>query len=326
VISAILLAGGALPQAAPASSPATAFSLARERGRPVARCLDREVTVGEVLDRVERDWWPGLSGELDGPYGWFHVHSPLFDRWVSDHVDLLLLEKAQPAGRVSAEEVTEVARGRVREEVERLRKVGRRADPEIESALLERRRRQEGISIERDLRLERALAKITAGDLRGHFYRSALNYGGRVRAAQIFFPTTDPETRARLPLAEREKARARAEEAKRRLDAGEDFAELARTLSEDPATADRGGDLGFFPREGKVPDEVARAAFAGHPGEIRGPIESERGIHVLRVLERRTARHPEFNAVREEVEKDLRREQRREKIQDLRMTGGVVIY
>ena len=314
------------PQSAPASSPAASFSLARERSRPVARCLDREVTVGEVLERVERDWWPRLSAELDGPYGWYHVHSPLFDRWVSDHVDLLLLERSNPEARVAGEEVAEEARRRAQTEIERLRKEGRRADAGIEAALLDRRRKQEGISIERDLRLERALPPLTADALRGHFYESALNYGGRVHAAHLLFQTTDPGTGARLPLARREEARRRAEEAKRRADAGEDFAELARSLSEDPATAERGGDLGFFPREGRVPDEVARAAFAGHPGQILGPVESERGFHVLRILERKTARQPDFNAVREEVEKDLRRERRRDRILDLRRAGGVVLY
>ncbi len=315
-----------LLQSAPASSPAASFSLARELSRPVARALEREVTVGEVLGRVEKGWWPGLSADLDGPYGWFHLHSPLFDRWVSDHVDLLLLEKSVPQALASDEEVNGEARRMVQGEIEKLRREGRRTDPEIESALLDRRRKQEGISIERNLRLEKSLPPLTADALRGHFYRSALNYGGRVRAAHLFFQTTDPTTLARLPLARREEARRRAEEAKRRADAGEDFAELARTLSEDPATVERGGDLGFFPRTGKVPEEVARAAFAGHPGEVLGPVESERGFHVLRILDRRAGRHPEFNSVRGEVEEDLRRERRRERILELRRAGGVVIY
>ncbi|MCI0587934.1 MAG: peptidyl-prolyl cis-trans isomerase [Planctomycetes bacterium] len=315
-----------LLQSAPASSPAADFSLARETPRPVARVFDRDVTVGEVLDRVERRWWPGLAADLAGPYGWFHIHSPLFDRWVSDHVDLLLLEKEAPQVLASDEEVTAEARRRIQPEMEKLRREGRRTDPEIEAALLDRRRKQDGISIERDLRLEKSLAPLTADALRGHFYRSALNYGGRVRAAHLFFQTTDPKTLARLPLARREEAKRRAEEAKRRADAGEDFAELARTLSEDPATLERGGDLGFFPRTGRVPEEVARAAFAGHPGEILGPVESERGYHVLRILDRRTARHPDFNSVRGEVGEDLRRERRRERILDLRRAGGVLIY
>ncbi|MGH7152002.1 MAG: hypothetical protein ACREIU_14955, partial [Planctomycetota bacterium] len=58
-----------LLQSAPASSPAASFSLAQELSRPVARVFERDVTVGEALDRVERRWWPGLSADLDGPYG-----------------------------------------------------------------------------------------------------------------------------------------------------------------------------------------------------------------------------------------------------------------
>src|SRR5262245_16333729 len=175
-----------LLQSAPASGPAASFSLARELSRPVARVYERDVTVGEVLERVEKRWWHGLSADLDGPYGWFHLHSPLFDRWITDHVDLLLLEKEAPQALASDEEVTAEARRRVESEMEKLRREGRRADPEIEAALLDRRRKQEGISIERDLRLEKSLPPLTADDLRGHFYRSALNYGGRVRAAHPF--------------------------------------------------------------------------------------------------------------------------------------------
>ena len=316
----------AMDQSAPASSPAAGFSLARERLRVVGRCLGREVTVGEVLDRIERDWWPDLSRDLDGPYGYHHLRSPLFDRWVSDHIDLLLLEKARPADRIEPGEIRRVARERVKEELGRLEKAGRPAGPEIEAALLDRRLRQEGTAIERDLRLDQAIGPLRAEDVRGHFYGSALNYGGKVRAAHLFFSTRDPGTGARLPLAQREASARRAEAARKRLDGGADFAELARTLSEDTDTAEKGGDLGFFPREGRVPDAVARAAFAAHPGEIVGPVESEGGVHVIRILERRVARHPDFNAVRVAVERDLRRERKREHLLELRRDAGVVIY
>ncbi|MBN1479845.1 hypothetical protein EH223_18220 [candidate division KSB1 bacterium] len=72
---------------------------------------------------------------------------------------------------------------------------------------------------------------------------------------------------------------------KRLLD-GEDFAELARTTSDDQASAQRGGDLGFMAREDFV-REYAEAAFALQPGEISDIVESQFGFHIIKLEEKR---------------------------------------
>ena len=84
-------------------------------------------------------------------------------------------------------------------------------------------------------------------------------------------------------------ARAKAEEARQRAIAGEDFAELARELSEGP-TAERGGDLGFF-THGQTAPTFANAAFALQPGGISPVVRTEYGYHVIKVEEKRPARH-----------------------------------
>lgn len=71
-----------------------------------------------------------------------------------------------------------------------------------------------------------------------------------------------------------------------RARAGEDFAELAKTYSEDPGSRDRGGDLGFFSK-GSMVKPFEDAAFAGQPGEILGPVASTHGLHVIKVHERK---------------------------------------
>lgn len=64
-----------------------------------------------------------------------------------------------------------------------------------------------------------------------------------------------------------------AQNALTRLAAGEAFAELAHELSLDDATRDKGGDLGWFPRQsGLVPPEIEDPAFRGSPGLVQGPI------------------------------------------------------
>lgn len=62
---------------------------------------------------------------------------------------------------------------------------------------------------------------------------------------------------------------------------GADFAELARTYSEDPSAA-RGGDLGYFGRGQMVPS-FEQTAFALAPGTISAPVRSEFGWHLIRV-------------------------------------------
>jgi peptidyl-prolyl cis-trans isomerase C len=95
-------------------------------------------------------------------------------------------------------------------------------------------------------------------------------------------------------------AGAKAEKARERALAGEDFAELARELSEGPS-APTGGDLGFFTHEQMVP-VFADAAFALEPGQISGVVRSPFGFHVIKVEEKRPAGTPPLD----EVSDDLR--------------------
>ena len=94
-------------------------------------------------------------------------------------------------------------------------------------------------------------------------------------------------------------ARAKAEEARRRALAGEDFAELARELSEGP-TAAQGGDIGFFAR-GQTAPSFEAAAFALDPGGISPVVRSPFGLHVIKVEEKRPARHLPLDEVSDHV-------------------------
>ena len=71
-----------------------------------------------------------------------------------------------------------------------------------------------------------------------------------------------------------------------RAKAGEDFAELAKTYSEDTGSREKGGDMGFFAR-GSMVKPFEEAVFAGKPGEIAGPITTTFGLHVIKIHERK---------------------------------------
>jgi peptidyl-prolyl cis-trans isomerase SurA len=73
---------------------------------------------------------------------------------------------------------------------------------------------------------------------------------------------------------------------KRIVEGGEDFAELARTFSDDPGSGAQGGNLGFASRGTFVP-EFEAAAYTLTKEEISEPIETEFGFHILQLLERR---------------------------------------
>ncbi len=95
----------------------------------------------------------------------------------------------------------------------------------------------------------------------------------------VYKPPVNAEEKAR--------ARARAEELRRRIvERGENFAELAKKYSDDPGSAAQGGDLGWQKRGTFVP-EFEAAVYKLDPGQISSVVETDFGFHVIQLLERR---------------------------------------
>lgn len=116
----------------------------------------------------------------------------------------------------------------------------------------------------------------------------------RVRAQHILWRTQD-----KTP-AEIEQIRERATDVLRRAKDDEDFSELAREYSED-TSASLGGDLGFF-GPGQMVPEFERVAFNLGEGGTSDLVETEFGIHIIRVNEKEEARIRPFEEVRPAIE------------------------
>ncbi len=71
------------------------------------------------------------------------------------------------------------------------------------------------------------------------------------------------------------------------IQAGSDFAEMARIYSDDPGSKEEGGDLGWFPRGQMVP-EFERYAFQMDEGDVSEPVKSDFGWHIIKVHGKRT--------------------------------------
>ncbi|MEE9234858.1 MAG: peptidylprolyl isomerase [Candidatus Acidoferrales bacterium] len=111
-----------------------------------------------------------------------------------------------------------------------------------------------------------------------------------------------------------EQARRKVQALRERLRQGDDFADLARNYSEDPDSALAGGDLGFFPESSLTETHPAlrNAVRRLQVGEVAGPLRTQDGYHLVKLLERQLPGQRELSnpEVREMIEEWLRRQKR----------------
>lgn len=83
---------------------------------------------------------------------------------------------------------------------------------------------------------------------------------------------------------------------KERIEAGEDFAGLAKEYSQDPSS-ENGGELGWF-KKGDMIKEFEDAAFSAKKGEVVGPIETNFGLHIIKILDKKMNKKGETDSVK----------------------------
>lgn len=84
----------------------------------------------------------------------------------------------------------------------------------------------------------------------------------------------------------------------------EDFSAVAKALSEDGATKAKGGEMGWYKR-GELDPRLEGAVFALAPGQMTSPIQTDAGVHVLRLEEKKEPVARSFEQVREGIVRDL---------------------
>lgn len=117
---------------------------------------------------------------------------------------------------------------------------------------------------------------------------------------------------------QKEKAEAILAEVKKNPD---NFAKIASQKSDDKGSAERGGELGFFPKEAMVP-EFSKAAFSMKPNTISDLVQTNYGYHIIKVTDRIEAGTTPFAKVKDELKYYLETEKQIAILKDL--TSGLM--
>ncbi len=144
--------------------------------------------------------------------------------------------------------------------------------------------------------LQRAVAgpiTLSDDDLKAYWLENRANYDTeeQIRASHILVPT---EQSASDVLAA--------------LDAGADFAALAKERSTDPGSAKKGGDLGWF-GHGQMTPAFEEAAFALGVGERSGIVKTDYGFHIILLVDKKPPVRHEFAEVHDQVRADMEKEE-----------------
>jgi peptidyl-prolyl cis-trans isomerase C len=270
---------GVLLVAVVGCSPAEPVANVESPSKKVAIFEGGEVTLGEVQEFARLSGMGELSPE-----------SPQYEAIIAQIMPQLV--EIEIAKAYAQEQGITVSEQEVNEEMEVLKdQVAQQAQAQAQ-----------GQDVDRDAAFEGALqqAGLTEEQLRQQIReqlpvqevqeRVAGTAGPSQEEVERFYEEnkaaqfTTPQTRCARHILFNKDQREQAEEVKGQLEDGGDFAQLAKEFSQDPGSAEQGGDLGCLGRGETVPD-FEDAVFGAEQGEILGPVETEFGYHVIEVTD-----------------------------------------
>jgi peptidyl-prolyl cis-trans isomerase C len=149
-------------------------------------------------------------------------------------------------------------------------------------------------------------------------FAKALNGEPEIRTRHILFKVDNLQ-----PANSDQAAYERTMAAVRRLGNGEDFAAVAKQLSDDVASRLDGGDLGYG---AQMPPEYASVADGLRIGEISGPVKTELGWHVIKLEDKRSRPVPSFEALKDQLKTNVARNAQLEFLNKLRANARIERY
>lgn len=198
-------------------------------------------------------------------------------------------------------------------------------DELIDQRLLALDAESQGLNSERDAKIRLAAARERIlGNMRVERHlRDAVNETAirRMYEEQSKLAARGDEVRARHILV---KEKAKADVILKQVDAGANFAALAREHSLDAGSSDRGGDLGYFTQD-MLNSDFSRPAFNAAKGSVIGPLKSEFGWHIAEVLDRRPAAQPGFEELKPKIANFMTFDAIQDLLTDLRGRADIVI-
>jgi len=157
-----------------------------------------------------------------------------------------------------------------------------------------------------DLEAAKKNVSVNEADLKTYYEQNKARFGTKEERRASHILITAP---ASASAADREKAKAMAEQLLAEVKkAPTTFADVARKNSQDPGSAEKGGDLDFVTR-GAMVKPFDDAMFALKKGDISDVIETEFGYHIIRLTDIKPAVVPPFEQVRATIESDVRAQQ-----------------
>jgi peptidyl-prolyl cis-trans isomerase D len=137
-------------------------------------------------------------------------------------------------------------------------------------------------------------------DLQAAYQKEIANLAEQRQAAHILLEVTDK-------LSDNE-AKAQIEAIAQRLVKGEDFAVLAKELSNDPGSADKGGDLGYA-APGVYDPAFEEALYVLKQGEVSAPVRTQFGWHLIKLLGVQAPEVPSLASLKDKLVTDLKAQQ-----------------
>jgi peptidyl-prolyl cis-trans isomerase C len=104
----------------------------------------------------------------------------------------------------------------------------------------------------------------------------------------------------------------------------DEFMAEAEKISEDPSAKNNRGDLGYFGHD-RMTAEFSNAAFAGLKGEVIGPVKTDYGYHIIRVVDKKVGKVMGYDEVELRVKNELRQELTKNYLGELRKQAKVQV-